>query len=284
VELLKKLESGLGSSLVKALLENPCKTEAELAEQRKTVSLLKDALGGMDNEDARQLESLADYFVPRSVWILGGDGWAYDIGYGGLDHVLAQGRDVNALVLDTGVYSNTGGQCSKATPMGAVAKFAAAGKPMPKKDLAMISMTYGNIYVAQIAMGANWNQAVKAFTEAESYDGPSIIIAYSHCIAHGIDMTTGMDNQKMAVNSGMWPLFRFDPRRIEEGKPPLQLDSKAPTIPFRDFASKEVRWSTLLDSNPEQAEKLIKRAQLEISRRFNLYRQMAEMDWAGTGE
>ncbi len=174
---------------------------------------------------------------------------------------------MNVLVLDTGVYSNTGGQCSKATPMGAVAKFAAAGKPMPKKDLGMISMTYGNIYVAQIAMGANWNQAVKAFSEAESYDGPSIIIAYSHCIAHGIDMTTGMDHQKMAVNSGLWPLFRFDPRLIEKGESPLQLDSKKPAIPFHKFAEAEVRWNSLLKSNPEHGEKLVALAQQEIDRR-----------------
>ena len=281
VELLKGLAEKLDENLVKSLLDSKCENELEIAQQRERIGYLRKALEEIDTPQARQLETLADYFVPRSVWILGGDGWAYDIGYGGLDHVLAQGKNVNVLVLDTGVYSNTGGQCSKATPMGAVAKFAAAGKPMPKKDLAMISMTYGNIYVAQIAMGANWNQAVKAFNEAESYDGPSIIIAYSHCIAHGINMTTGMDDQKMAVNSGLWPLFRFDPRRIEKGECPLQLDSKKPAIPFHKFAETEVRWSTLLNSNPEHAEMLISQAQKEIDRRFHLYEQMAQMNWTG---
>lgn len=267
VELLKDLSEELDENLISALLGCKCESELEIAQQRERIEYLNKALAKIDTPRARQLESLTDYFVPRSVWILGGDGWAYDIGYGGLDHVLAQGRNVNVLVLDTGVYSNTGGQCSKATPMGAVAKFAAAGKPMPKKDLGMISMTYGNIYVAQIAMGANWNQAVKAFSEAESYDGPSIIIAYSHCIAHGIDMTTGMDHQKMAVNSGLWPLFRFDPRLIEKGESPLQLDSKKPAIPFHKFAEAEVRWNSLLKSNPEHGEKLVALAQQEIDRR-----------------
>ena len=280
-ELLKGLSGKLDENLIDSLLDSSCSNELEIAQQRERVEYLRKALAGIDTPEARQLESLADYFVPRSVWILGGDGWAYDIGYGGLDHVLAQGKNVNVLCLDTGVYSNTGGQCSKATPMGAVAKFAAAGKPMPRKDLAMISMTYGNIYVAQIAMGANWNQAVKAFNEAESYDGPSIILAYSHCIAHGINMTRGMDSQKMAVNSGLWPLFRFDPRRIEQGECPLQLDSRKPGIPFHNFAETEVRWNSLINSNPEHAEKLIAAAQKDIDRRYHLYEQMAKMNWTG---
>lgn len=281
IELLRGFADKLDENLINSLLDSKCENELEIAQQRERIGYLEKALANIDTPEARQLETLTDYFVPRSVWILGGDGWAYDIGYGGLDHVLAQGRNVNVLVLDTGVYSNTGGQCSKATPMGAVAKFAAAGKPMPKKDLGMLSMTYGNIYVAQIAMGANWNQTVKAFNEAESYDGPSIIIAYSHCIAHGINMTTAMDNQKMAVNCGLWPLFRFDPRRIEQGENPLQLDSKKPAIPFHKFAETEVRWNSLMNSKPEHAEKLISAAQKEIDRKYHLYEQMAKMDWTG---
>ena len=281
VELLKDMEKKVGSSLTSGLLECAQNTEEEIAAQRGRVEQLLTTLAGIDTPEARQLESLADYFVKRSVWILGGDGWAYDIGYGGLDHVLAQGRNVNALVLDTGVYSNTGGQCSKATPMGAVAKFAAGGKPMPRKDLAMISMTYGNIYVAQVAMGANYGQAVKAFVEAESYDGPSIIVAYSHCIAHGINMTRGMEEQRMAVKTGLWPLFRFDPRLIEQGLPPLQLDSKKPDTPFADMARSEVRWKSLIDRDPGRAKTLLDRAQVEIDRRFHLYQQMAGLNWSG---
>ncbi|MCD4709078.1 MAG: pyruvate:ferredoxin (flavodoxin) oxidoreductase [Candidatus Sabulitectum sp.] len=280
-EILTSMSDKLDENLIDSLLNSKNKTELEIAQQRERVEYLKKALAQIDTPEARQLESLVDYFVPRSVWVIGGDGWAYDIGYGGLDHVLAQGRNVNVLVVDTGVYSNTGGQCSKATPMGAVAKFAAAGKPMPKKDLAMISMTYGNIYVAQIAMGANWNQTVKAFNEAESFDGPSIIIAYSHCIAHGINMTRGMDEHKLAVNSGMWPLFRFDPRKIEKGECPLQLDSRKPAIPFHKLAEAEGRWSSLMRSNPEHAEKLLAAAQINIDRRFHLYEQMAKMNWTG---
>ncbi len=279
-ELLTGMSNELDDNLIDSLLNSSSNTELEIAQQRERVEYLRTALAKIDTPQARQLESLADYFVPRSVWIIGGDGWAYDIGYGGLDHVLAQGRNVNVLVVDTGVYSNTGGQCSKATPMGAVAKFAAAGKPMPKKDLAMISMTYGNIYVAQIAMGANWNQTVKAFNEAESFDGPSLIIAYSHCIAHGINMTKGMDEHKLAVNSGMWPLFRFDPRKIEQGESPLQLDSKKPSLPFHKFAQAEGRWSSLMRSNPEHADKLLTAAQVDIDRRFHLYEQMAKMNWS----
>ncbi|MBD3369484.1 pyruvate:ferredoxin (flavodoxin) oxidoreductase [Candidatus Fermentibacteria bacterium] len=279
VELLHKLADQVGKDLVDALLSNSQNTEAEVAEQRKNVARLMKKLKGIDQPEARHLESVADYFVKRSVWIFGGDGWAYDIGYGGLDHVLAQGRDVNALVLDTEVYSNTGGQCSKATPLGAVAKFAASGKPAPKKDLAMLAMTYGNIYVARVAIGANFNQAVKAFVEAESYPGASLVIAYSHCIAHGIDMTRGHDEQKRAVKSGYWPLIRFDPRRIEQGENPLQLDSKAPSIPFEEYAYKENRFKTLTLSKPERAKELLARAQEEVSRRFKLYQQMAEMDW-----
>jgi len=193
--------------------------------------------------------------------------------------VLAQGRNINVLVLDTEVYSNTGGQCSKATPLGAVARFAASGKSMPKKDLAMLAMTYQNIYVAKIAMGANYAQAVRALVEAESYDGPSIVIAYSHCINQGIDMRTGLDHHKLAVNSGYWPLLRFDPRRIEEGQNPLQLDSKAPSIDFSEFAYKETRFRSLVDSAPARAAELMEMARAEVARRFRIYEQMAAMTY-----
>jgi pyruvate-ferredoxin/flavodoxin oxidoreductase len=279
VEFLQKLESSIGSDLVAAMLACEQKDEQEIAEQRARLEQLRKILNGIDTPDARRLESVADYLVRRSVWIFGGDGWAYDIGYGGLDHVLAQGLNVNVLVLDTGVYSNTGGQCSKATPLGAVAKFAASGKPVPKKDLGMICMAYGNIYIAQIAMGANYNQTVKALVEAETFDGPSIVICYTHCIAHGIDMTNGLEAQKLAVNSGFWPLFRFDPRRIDQGEKPLQLDSKPPSIPFKDFAYNEVRFKTLTKSKPEHAAELLVLAQEEVDRRWRLYEQMAEMEW-----
>jgi pyruvate-ferredoxin/flavodoxin oxidoreductase len=214
--------------------------------------------------------------VNKSVWIHGGDGWAYDIGYGGLDHVLASGANVNVLVMDTEVYSNTGGQASKATPMGAVAQFAAGGKQMPKKDLAMISMTYGNIYIAKVSM-ANPGQVVKAMLEADAYDGPSLIIAYSHCIAHGINMTTAVDGCKEAVNSGYWPLFRFDPRLVAEGKNPLQLDSKAPTISFEDFAGKQNRFRMLKKANPEQAEELMEASAKDFAARFDLYQKLADL-------
>ena len=217
--------------------------------------------------------------VKRSVWIMGGDGWAYDIGYGGLDHVMASGRNVNILVLDTEVYSNTGGQMSKSTPRGAVAKFAAGGKQMPKKDLAMMAMTYGNVYVAKVAMGSNDAQTVRAFIEAESYDGPSIIIAYSHCIAHGINMTKGFEQQKAVVASGAWPLYRYDPRLAGEGKNPLQLDSKEPTISFNDYAYNENRYKMLTKADPEAAKKLGELVQKDVTSRWHLYQQMAAMQF-----
>jgi len=213
----------------------------------------------------------------------GGDGWAYDIGYGGLDHVLASGANVNALVLDTEVYSNTGGQASKATPMAAVAQFAAGGKPMPKKDLSMISMTYGNIYVARVSL-ANPAQCVKAFLEADAYDGPSLIIAYSHCIAHGINMTAGIDSCKEAVNSGYWPLFRYDPRLAAEGKNPLQLDSKAPTLDFETFANNQNRFRVLKKNNPEHADELLKASGQDAVKRYNLYKQLSELAPSGEKE
>ena len=234
----------------------------------------------MSNPEAKRLLDIVDHLVKKSVWGFGGDGWAYDIGYGGLDHVMASGRNVNILVLDTEVYSNTGGQMSKASPMGAVAKFAAAGRPLPKKDLGMMLMSYGNVYVAQVAMGASHNQTVKAFMEAEAHDGPSIVIAYAHCIAHGVDMSHGLDEQKKAVQSGHWILYRYNPELEQEGKNPLQLDSREPSIPYTDYAYSENRWRTLKASDPERAAWLIKLAQEDATRRWNLYKQMAAMDFS----
>lgn len=253
-------------------------TQVEIEAQRQRVNELKDKLADCDCAECRQLLSVADYLVKKSVWILGGDGWAYDIGYGGLDHVLASGRNVNVLVLDTEVYSNTGGQASKSTPMGAVAKFAASGKPMMKKQLGVMCMTYGNIYVAQVAMGANPNQVVKAFIEAEAYDGPSIIIAYSHCIAHGIEMSTGMDNQREAVQSGHFPLYRFNPDLTPQGKNPLTLDSQAPTISFSEHALKENRFRILTKSNPEISAQLMKSADKTVAARFDMLKKLADME------
>ena len=220
---------------------------------------------------------MADYLVEKSVWIVGGDGWAYDIGYGGLDHVLASGENVNVLVLDTEVYSNTGGQMSKSTPRAAVAQFAAGGKRMPKKDLGLIAMSYGGIYVASIAIGANPNQAVKAFAEAESYNGPSLILAYTHCIAHGIDMATGYETQKKAVACGHWPLYRFDPRLREQGKNPLQMDSKAPTMDFAEFAYGQNRFESLTKSNPEVAAKLMELAKKDAAKKYSLLEKLSQL-------
>ena len=251
---------------------------AGIEQQRGRITDLKKALVTAGGEQAARLGTLADYLIKKSVWILGGDGWAYDIGYGGLDHVLATGRKVRIMVLDTEVYSNTGGQMSKATPLGAVAQFAAGGKPLPKKDLAMISMTYGNIYVAQIAMGADYNQTVKALAEAEAYDGPSIVIAYSHCIAHGIDMGSGMNEQKKAVQSGRWPLFRYNPALKAQGKNPLTIDSKPPTISVADFMNGENRFRSLQKSNPEVAAKLAVLADAEYKWRLSVYTQIAAMN------
>jgi pyruvate-ferredoxin/flavodoxin oxidoreductase len=224
------------------------------------------------------LAGIVDHLVSRSVWIVGGDGWAYDIGFGGLDHVLASGRDVNILVLDTEVYSNTGGQTSKATPRGAVAKFSAGGKETPKKDLGMIAMAYGNVYVANIAMGANMTQTVKAMTEAAAHPGPSLIIAYSPCIAHGIDMSQMMGHQKSAADSGYWPLYRYDPRREEAGGHGLHLDSRKPTIPFRDFAMTEGRFAMSARANPGVAAELMAAAQRDIDDRWHLYEQMVNVE------
>ncbi len=255
-------------------------TQIEIESQRARIEKLRDKLKGMPDEKAKKLSQIADYLVKKSVWGFGGDGWAYDIGYGGLDHVMASGRNVNILVLDTEVYSNTGGQMSKSSPMGAVAKFAAAGRPLPKKDLGLMLMAYGNVYVAQVALGASHNQTVKAFVEAEKYDGPSIIIAYSHCIAHGIDMGHGLDEQKKAVNSAHWILYRYNPELIAQSKNPLQLDSKPPSIDYAEYAYGEVRFRTLKSSKPERAATLLKQAQKDAFRRYNLYKQMAAMDFS----
>jgi pyruvate-ferredoxin/flavodoxin oxidoreductase len=251
-------------------------TQAGIELQRQRVAKLKEGLQGCPDNEAKQLLNVADYLVKKSVWIHGGDGWAYDIGYGGLDHVLASGENVNVLVLDTEVYSNTGGQASKATPLGAVAQFAAGGKRQPKKDLGMIAMTYGNIYVAKVSM-ANPGQVVKAMLEADSFDGPSLILAYSHCIAHGIDMGTAVDGCKEAVNSGHWPLFRYDPRLAEQGKNPLQLDSKEPSISFEDYAQRQNRYRVLSKANPEVAKELMNEANKVTATRYDLYKKLAEM-------
>jgi len=252
-------------------------SEDGLRKQRENVQTLLTQLKSIDDPRARSLESIADYLVRMGVWIVGGDGWAYDIGFGGLDHVLALGRNVNILVLDTEVYSNTGGQASKATPRAAVAKFAAGGKPTGKKDLGMIAQSYGNVYVAQVAMGANMNQVVKAFAEAEAHDGTSLIIAYSPCIAHGIDMATMMSHQKEAAQSGYWPLYRYDPAAEALAKPALRLDSRTPTIPFKEFAAKEGRFAMLARANPEYAESLAQQAQNDIDNRWQLYEQMVDV-------
>ena len=251
--------------------------QAAIEQQRARVDKLKEQCKKSDCADCRQLLDVADYLVRKSVWALGGDGWAYDIGYGGLDHVLAGGADVNVLVLDTEVYSNTGGQMSKSTPRAAVAKFAAAGKPTAKKDLGLLVMTYGNIYVAKVAMGANPNQTVKAFVEAEGFPGPSLIIAYAHCIAHGINMTAGYQEQKKAVACGHWPLYRFDPRLKEQGKNPLQLDSKAPTLDFEEYAYGQNRYRTLRQLKPEMAKELLKLARSDAAERYALMEQLAKL-------
>jgi pyruvate-ferredoxin/flavodoxin oxidoreductase len=275
-ELVLQQGSLIGDELAAAILAATQKDEADIYEQRQRVSLLKERMQGKTSPEAKQLLALADLLVKKSVWIVGGDGWAYDIGYGGLDHVIASGKNVNLLVLDTEVYSNTGGQASKSTPRAAVAKFAAGGKPGPKKDLGLIAMSYGTVYVASVAMGAKDEHTLKAFLEAEAYDGPSIIIAYSHCIAHGIDMTTGMSNQKAAVESGQWLLYRYHPDRAAAGENPLQLDSRTPTRKLQDFMLMETRFKMLTKSKPEDAKRLWAEAQRDVEARFRLYEYLAQ--------
>lgn len=281
-DLLIKLANDIGETLVSELINAQQRDESDIYEQRERVEILKKKLNELlksnsngKSEDIKHLLSIADYLVKKSVWIIGGDGWAYDIGYGGLDHILASGANVNMLVLDTEVYSNTGGQSSKATPRGAVAKFAAAGKPAGKKDLGLMAMSYGNVYVARVAMGANDQHTLRAFLEAEAYEGPSLIIAYSHCIAHGINMATAMNNQKAAVDSGYWPLYRYNPELAKEGKNPFKLESKGLKIPLKDYAYMETRYKMLTKSHPELAEKLIKEAQEDVIRRWKEYERMA---------
>ncbi|UCF00381.1 MAG: pyruvate:ferredoxin (flavodoxin) oxidoreductase [Planctomycetota bacterium] len=282
LDLLKKVtdagcvDAKLAEEIREATLANE-PGQAAIEQQRARVEKLKDQSKKSDCADCREFLCVAEYLVRKSVWAVGGDGWAYDIGYGGLDHVLASGSDVNLLVLDTEVYSNTGGQMSKSTPRGAVAKFAAGGKPAPKKDLGLLAMTYGSIFVAKVAIGANANQTVKAFVEAEGYPGPSLIIAYSHCIAHGINMTAGYQEQKKAVACGYWPLYRFDPQVKEQGKNPLQLDSKAPTLDFEEYAYGQNRYRTLRQSKPETAEKLLRLATSDATQRFALMEQLAKL-------
>jgi pyruvate-ferredoxin/flavodoxin oxidoreductase len=274
-ERLKKMAARVGDDLAHAILTATQKDEADIYEQRERVAALKEVLRRIDSEDARQLLSVADMLVKKSVWIIGGDGWGYDIGFGGLDHVLASGHDVNVLLLDTEVYSNTGGQMSKATPLGAVAKFAAGGKRAPKKDLGLIAMSYGTIYVARVAMGAKDEHTLRAFLEAEAYEGASLIIAYSHCIAHGINMTTAMQNQKAAVDSGQWLLYRYNPERAKAGEHPLQLDSHAPTMPVGKYMYMENRFKMLTKSRPEDAKVLFKEAQRGVNERWQLYQHLA---------
>ncbi len=287
-ELVTRFAAKLGDELAQGLLEADQSTEAGIFAQRERVEALKkkasDLISAGANGSAAALRDLlatADALVQKSVWILGGDGWAYDIGYGGLDHVLASGKNVNILVLDTEVYSNTGGQCSKSTPRGAVAKFAAGGRPAAKKDLAMMAVAYGNAYVARVAMGSSDMQTVKAFLEAEKWDGPSIIIAYSHCIAHGYDMKFGLDQQKLAVQSGHWPLFRYNPALAAEGKNPFVLDCKAPSLPLEKYIYNETRYTMLVHSKPEVARQMLAEAQADVMNRWRIYEQMAAMPGAG---
>ncbi|MBI4606195.1 MAG: pyruvate:ferredoxin (flavodoxin) oxidoreductase, partial [Planctomycetes bacterium] len=279
--LLGRLAGAVGEPLARAILEAPQADEADIHEQRLRVEDLKERLEEIEGPEANALLGLADALVEKSVWIVGGDGWAYDIGFGGLDHVLASGRKVNVLVLDTEVYSNTGGQMSKSTPRAAVAKFAAAGKPTAKKDLALMAMSYDDVYVARVAMGASDTQTVHAFIEAERHPGPSLVIAYSHCIAHGINMRTGMDDQKAAVQCGHWPLMRYDPALAREGKSPLRLDSQAPSIPFEAYASKEARYTMLRKSHPQAAKELLRLAQEDATRRWRLYTELAKFHPGG---
>ncbi|MBN2116038.1 MAG: pyruvate:ferredoxin (flavodoxin) oxidoreductase [Anaerolineales bacterium] len=284
-ELIASFENELGKEFVAAVLNADQSNEAGIAAQRERVAELKNKLGKSSNSRAKDLVSLADSLVKKSVWIMGGDGWAYDIGYGGLDHVLASGRNVNILVLDTEVYSNTGGQASKATPRAAVAKFAMGGKGMPKKDMGLIAMSYGYVYVARVAMGANDQQTLRAILEAEAYDGPSLIIAYSHCIAHGYDLAKGLDQQKLAVQSGYWPLYRYDPRLADEGKNPLIMESKEPSIPLSQYAYNETRYKMLIQMDEARAQKLMEEAQHDAKSRWTLYQQMAAMHYGnGNGK
>jgi pyruvate-ferredoxin/flavodoxin oxidoreductase len=283
-KLLEKYQGLLGKETVEALLKADQSDEAGIIAQRERATTLKQQLEALlsaertaeEKADLVNLLDLADILVKKSLWIVGGDGWAYDIGYGGLDHVMASGRNVNILVLDTEVYSNTGGQMSKATPRGAVAKFAAAGKPLPKKDLGLQAINYGNVYVARVAFGANDRHTLQTFLEAEAFDGPSLIIAYSHCIAHGYDMKFGLDQQNAAVNSGYWPLYRYNPALQQEGKNPFQLDSKPPKLPLSEYMYREGRYRMLVQSNPERAAALKELAEADVKATWAAYTRLAQ--------
>ena len=275
-ELLRRLGGQLPENIVSEILAADQRDAAGVFAQRQRVADLKRELQRLEGDEARQLLSVADTLVRKSVWIVGGDGWGYDIGYGGLDHVLASGHNVKVLLLDTEVYSNTGGQCSKSTPLGAVAKFASAGKRTPKKDLGLIAMSYGNIYVASVAMGAKDEHTLKSFLEAEAYNGPALIIAYSHCIAHGINMTTAMQNQKAAVMSGQWLLYRYNPELATKGETPLHVDSAAPKLPVEEYFNLENRFNLLSKSRPADAKQLFQEAQKQVDARWQLYQQLSK--------
>jgi pyruvate-ferredoxin/flavodoxin oxidoreductase len=276
-DLLEALEHQLGTDSVRELLNAPQTDAAEIEQQRTRVNDLVERLSGIDDERARKLSGFAQHLVDKSVWLVGGDGWAYDIGYGGLDHVLASQANVNVLVLDTEVYSNTGGQQSKATPLAAAAKFATSGKAIPKKDLGLLAMSYGHVYVARVAFGAKDAQTVRAFVEAEAHPGPSLIIAYSPCIAHGYDLRHGAQQQKLAVASGAWPLMRFDPHRAAQGQPPLLLDSPHPTKRLREYMQNETRFRMVQKQQPKRYAKLVAAAERYATQHVDIYEQLAKM-------
>jgi pyruvate-ferredoxin/flavodoxin oxidoreductase len=275
--LLQQLAGPVGDALVQEILMADQKTEAGIDAQRQRVVALRRKLTGIDAPLARRLDLLADYLVEKCVWAIGGDGWAYDIGYGGLDHVLSLRRKVNILVLDTEVYSNTGGQASKSTPLGAAAKFTAAGKQVQKKDLGLMAMSYGHVYVASVAFGAKDSHTVQAFQEAASYDGPSLIIAYSHCIAHGYDLRFGAEQQKLAVSSGVWPLYRYDPRRVARGEPPLVIDMPPGRTTVADYMRNETRFRMVEKIDPERFRRLATAARDHAARRVALYEQLSHI-------
>jgi pyruvate-ferredoxin/flavodoxin oxidoreductase len=276
-QLVKEMAGEIGGDLAEALIKADQREEAGIVEQRQRVALLLDKLSASNHPRAKELASVAEWLIRRSVWIIGGDGWAYDIGFGGLDHVLALPYDVNVLVLDTEVYSNTGGQTSKATPIGAVAKFSAGGKATAKKDLARLASNYNHVYVATVAYGAKDTQTLRVFQEAEAYPGPALVVAYSPCIAHGYDMLYNQRQQELAVKSGHWPLFRFDPRLAETGGNPFKLDSAAPSQPIKAFMESETRFAMLARSHPEAAQHFLEEAQKEAERRFKAYQELASV-------
>ncbi|HEX3084518.1 MAG TPA: thiamine pyrophosphate-dependent enzyme, partial [Pyrinomonadaceae bacterium] len=275
--LLEHLGPRIGDFLTWELLNADQSNEAGIIAQRERVKALREKLAGVNSAEARRLDQLADYLVKKSVWLVGGDGWAYDIGYGGLDHVLASHRNVNILVMDTEVYSNTGGQQSKATPLGASVKFASSGKTVGKKDLGLLANMYGHVYVARVAFGAKMIQTTQAFLEAESYDGPSLIIAYSPCIAHGYDLANGVSQQKLAVESGVWPLYRFDPRRLVKGEPPLKLDYGPPKPTVAEYMRNESRFRMIERAGPARFKYFLDEAQAAATRRYSGYQQLAQI-------